>query len=133
MDTTLDIGKDTVPRGKHILTQIWEPTSQLPFIDDRVKQCLAPADVTMLIVLFKIIFFSAFVVCCHCLVHCTVLHCAVVKAATSFSTACCCLLLLADCYFCLYYLGCCCGHCYCSVHCSPHHHCYCCCCLIATL
>ena len=33
MDTTLNIGKDTVPRKKHILTPIWEPTSRPPFID----------------------------------------------------------------------------------------------------
>jgi len=34
MDTMLDIGKDTVPGEKDILTLIWEPTSQPPFIDD---------------------------------------------------------------------------------------------------
>jgi len=33
MDTTLDIDKDTVPREKHILTPIQEPTSWPPFID----------------------------------------------------------------------------------------------------
>ena len=33
MDTMLNIGKDTVPREKHILTPIREPTSQPPFID----------------------------------------------------------------------------------------------------
>jgi len=33
MDTMLDIDKDAVPEKKHILTPIWEPTSQPPFID----------------------------------------------------------------------------------------------------
>jgi len=48
----------------------------------------------MWIVLFKIKFFSAFAVCCHRSLHCTVLHCAVANAATGFSTACCCWLIV---------------------------------------